>query len=169
MTTSQRNLPLTVQIRMPLLDVAAVRGALGVDEDDVLLLIEDRVLPWAFNIAVKCGVQKMGEWSERTLRREIRVLSKCVTQYQSIGGYKAAKRIEWPEALRLILPNDKPFLLGTELEQAFICSNELVIDLVKSRQLDLMPGTDYRRGRGGSPVITRASVERFLKARRINE
>ncbi|MDB6109171.1 MAG: hypothetical protein JWR69_921 [Pedosphaera sp.] len=154
----QRKLPLTVEVRIPLMDVAAVRGVLGAEfnQDDVLDLIDLGLLPWSWNLAVR-----------EAGRREIRVLAACVKHYQLTGGFRPFPDMTEAQVWKLILPHDKPFVESIDLATAFNATSDLLLDLIRAGLLQRVDGTECRRGRGGSPLVSRDSVVTFLKSRRI--
>lgn len=154
----QRKFPLADKTLCPVLDIAGARSALpGHDEDDVLALIEDGSLEWAWNIALVVG---------EGIRKEPRILKVCVENYLSTAG---SRPLNWSEAraFREFLRGDKPFVYGTELRLLWNCSSTHIIALIEAKELKVQPGTTWDRGPGNSPLITRASVEGFLKRRRM--
>ena len=126
------------------------------DEDEVLVLIfEHFALGPAWNVA-----------SRNATRRELRVLMKCVRFFKEVGGNRPQPKIARAELLDLILPgHNKPFFTGIELQAILNCKGSHVINLIEERSLAVMPGTTWQRGRGGSPVVSRASTVAFLKTR----
>lgn len=97
-------------------------------------------------------------------RREIRVLTDSLAHYQRTLGSRPYP-FEEGKVLRLILPHDKPALSGVEIQRAFNCDSGHVINLIEAKLLKIVPGTDWQRGPGGSPSVTRTSVIEFLKRR----
>jgi len=171
-TAVQRSLPLRVQLRLPMVDIAAVRAALGVNEDEVLDLIEDGQLAWAWDISTK-----------GTGKAEMRIFARSVSAYQNAqGGLRSvANEFTFDEVVHFVFGLSRPWLWGREIARAFNCSSEHVLNLVREGSLKLLPGhmvpngkpfrqdagtLGWRRGPGGSPCVAYESVLRFLKARR---
>lgn len=152
---SQRRLPIKVEVEAPMLGIAAARDILHLDVDMVLELIADRKLAWAWNI----GLGKR--------RSEIRILARCLRGYQASNTSCNLAEVPQEEIIAHILAREKkPWIEGVTLKHLLACENDLIIDLVTARELAVMPGTNWRRGPGGSPSITRESVINFLKRRR---
>lgn len=159
-TPLQGRLDLRMEIKKPLLTVEAVAAEIGgyVHSDGVLSLIEGGLITWAWNVA-----------SPRSNRREIRVLRQDAESYALTGGFRPLKTT-WPEVFRWVLmphghhqfPNC--FELS-KLMTFWSASSELGLDLIEEGCLRTAKGTSWRRGRGGSPVVTRESVEKFLRDR----
>lgn len=59
----------------------------------------------------------------------------------------------------------KPVLAGIDLADAMLFGSDLLQDLIADKSLTAT--TDARPGRGGSALLTMASVMRFLEERRI--
>ena len=122
------------------------------NEDEILALIFDHwLLGPAWNIA-----------SQKATKRELRVLMLCVRHFKTTGK---RLKIAGNFAAMILPPHTKPFFTGQELQRAFNCKSSHIINLLAEGSLEKMPGTDWRPGRGGSPVIARMSVMEFLKAR----
>jgi hypothetical protein len=86
----------------PLLPVRGVMSLIDRDEYQVLRLIEEGELAFAFDVASD---------PERGRNRELRILPACVADY--LRGHTSS--LEWADVLRLLLPHDEPILLGTEI------------------------------------------------------
>jgi hypothetical protein len=142
----------------PLMPIPAVMWRLDVDEDQVLRLIEDGELLWAFNLA-----------AARATRRTIRVLSESVSDYlagqvRTCGDNKA--EAEWQRVASLVFP-DKPVIVTCELARALSCGRDLAMNLVRKNHVRVVSGRRWRSGPGGSPRIDTASAKEWLKGRRI--
>jgi hypothetical protein len=160
------------ETQMPLIKGETVRPTGGVNSamrdlnmsaKEVAALLDDGSLR-GFNIAA----------NPRGIR-ELRILT------ASIGHYLAAVRNKpWlfclPENQRmqiepgatlldLLLPHQRPFVLGTELQFALNCGSNLVMALFRTQQIKLIEDTKWKAGPAGSPLATRESVEQLLKAR----
>jgi hypothetical protein len=137
----------------PLADADSVRWALDVSSEDVESLIDLGYLV-AFNIAIV-----------PTGRRELRFLTRSIEHYRATLGSRRLD-LSWSQIARLIVPHDKPFVVGTEIDAALNCDPDHRLHLIRAGLLQLMPGTDYRPGRNGAPSVTRESFEQFLKGRK---
>lgn len=153
--STQRKLLLTDETIQPLLTLESVRERLpGHDEDDVLALVEEGAIEFAWDIG-------LGD------RRELRFLARSVEFCRATAGKRF---LNWEDerALREVLGKwEKPFIPGTRLKLVFNCSSALILDLVTSGNLRVLPGTSWNRGPGNSPQITVESVRLFLKNRRV--
>ena len=157
----------------PLMTVNAAAGMLDCAEDEVVtLILKGKLVAW--NIA-KPGAS----------RRELRILARSVAWCASFNGVgkSAERRIwRWSKILALLLrgiPNRPPkslkysavvrskpaWITGAELRRILNCGSTHIISLVESKALKVLPGTDWRRGPGGSPLIRRDSFLTFLENR----
>lgn len=137
----------------PMIGVDGAKAILDLGEDECLALIDSGELE-AFNIGI-------GD------RREVRFVVKTVEHYFRTLGSRPLE-LTFDEITALVLPHAKPILTGKELQRSFNCCSTHIINLVCAKLLRTQPGTDWRQGPNGSPVITRASVVEFLKQRRIS-
>jgi hypothetical protein len=137
-----------------MLGIAAARDLLGVDVDDILSLIADGKLAWAWDIGLG------------SRRAEIRILSKCLRGYQATGSTCNLRDAGEEQIIGWILARHKlPWIAGVSLKFILACENDLIIDLIEAGELKHTGG--WRRGPGGSPNVTRESVVAFLKRRRV--
>jgi len=153
--TLQRKLILTDESLCPMITIEGARERLpGHDEDDILALIEEGAIEFAWNIG-------LGE------RREVRMLKRAVEFCAATGG---ARRLNWSDArvaAEVLKGSDKPWIEGVRLKLLLNCSSTQVISLVEAKALAVMPGTSWDRGPGNSPQISTESFKRFLVTRRI--
>lgn len=153
----QRKLVIGDDLLCVLLTVSAAREKLpGHDEDDLLALCQDKFIAVAFDIGLGG-------------RRELRLLPSAVEFYRKTGGSRRGNA-NWADAWAEITRGfnaEKPWFDGERLRHVLCCSATHVTNLVDEGWLAEMPGTAYRRGPGGAPKITRASLERFLKGARV--
>ena len=152
--TSQRQLPLADPRHRPTVGMDGAKHLLDLSEDEVIALIEEGKLSYAWNIG-------LGED-----RREIRILR------QSIDAFWEQPRgtpIPESQAFKLLLPpgHDKPYLTNPQLQRALNCVSDHVLHLVAARELTLQPKTDYGRGPNGAALITVVSFRMFLNSRRL--
>jgi hypothetical protein len=140
----------------PLMPMSSVMWRLDLDEDDVLVLIDEKALLWAFDIA-----------GPRAKRRAVRVLTESVE-----GLVYSRKRpytddeLEWRSVAALVFP-DKPAITTSELARALNCGAWTAMLLIHARQFKLVPGNIPRRGPKGSAQIVTASVKAWLRKRRL--
>ena len=79
----------------PLLPLRGVCSLIDGNEDQVLALIEEGKLAWAWNVALD---------PKRGRCRELRILPRCVADY--LRGQTCP--LEWANVLRVLLPHDEP-------------------------------------------------------------
>lgn len=132
------------------------------DEQDVLADIEEGRYLWCFNIA-----------STTESRRELRIYAPCVQDRirQMADRRFTGAPYTLQQVLRSLFPR-KPagqdwVSSSPDLCLAFVCSPELAISLVASGELQVLPGTGWRRGVGGAARITWPSLTAFLERRRV--
>ena len=152
-------------VQRPLISVERTRALVSLDtvlselvdynEDEVLALIFDH---WCLGPAWNVG-------SQLATKRELRVLMECVRFFKTGGNRPQPKYSERQLQTLILPPHQKPFFTGLELQQAFNVKSSHLIHLIEEGSLKKMPGTDWRPGRGGSPVISRESAANFLKVR----
>jgi hypothetical protein len=137
----------------PLLPVRGVVSLIDKNEDQVLALIEDGSLAWAFDVALD---PKHGR------NMELRILPACVADF--LRGQACA--LEWAEVLRLLLPHDGPVILSKDISRALNVSSTHIYQLAH-RKLIVTCST-WRSGPGGCARIAADSFIAFLKARRFS-
>jgi len=146
--------PIARQCRQedPLCAIVEVKRRLGANEDEVIALIEQGSLFWAFDISTPGAI-----------KREIRVWHQSVNDYQEQTS--ALRSVD--EVIRDILPKHRrPVLRATELMRALNCSQLHVYNLIEAKQFDLVD-PNWRPGPGGSAQLTRTSAAGFLKRRKL--
>jgi hypothetical protein len=178
----------------PLVPMRAVTMFLNRDAKDVLSLIEDGKLRWAFDIR-----------SVKATHREVRVLRQSLFEFgglyspsepleergdleflkiinsvlppgvvvspsqvfrrgKATTNFHVKMRVTSATFRKLLFPRE-PILRGTEVARCFCCLPQHVLNLVKEKSLQ---GVNLRLGPKASPLITRASVVQFLKERRMS-
>ena len=140
-----------VQRSKPLLPVRAVMGLIDLNDDQVLALIEDGQLAWAFDVRLD---------PKRGRKRELRILPAAVSAY--LRGERCS--LEWSDVLPLLLPHDEPVILSRDITRVLNVSGTHTYNLA-SRKL-IVPCSTWRRGPGGCGRFTTKSFIEFLKARR---
>jgi hypothetical protein len=136
----------------PLLPIRGVISLVDKNEDQVLRLIEDGTLEWAWDVALD---------PKRGRNRELRVLPACVADY--LRGQACS--LEWADVLRLLLPRDGPEILSKEITCVLNISSTHTYHLAR-RKLIVACST-WRRGRGGCARFTAKSFIEFLRDRRV--
>jgi len=134
----------------PMGDLNAAMRDLDLNAEKICALLDEGKLI-GFNIAVS-----------ETTRKNVRVLTRSIEHYRDNAGKKLLA-LEWPEIFRLILPHDKLFVRGTELQRSLNCAGEHIQNLVRAKFFSI--SKKGRRGPGGSAMVTRSSFESFLKGR----
>jgi hypothetical protein len=139
---------------MPL---SAVMTWLDLDEDDVIVLIDEGALLWAFDIK-----------SPGAGKRNVRVLTESVEDLvQRRKRTYQDDESEWQRVAALVFP-DKPAIVTRELARALNAGRNFTIDLIHARQFQFAPGgAQIRTGPNGSPHITTASAKKWLLKRRM--
>jgi hypothetical protein len=121
------------------------------NEDEILAMIEDGSLLYAFDLSLEPKLAK---------QRALRVLPHCVDDF--IAGRSC--EFEWPAVARLLVPHDHPILTGLEVQHVCNVSCAHVTALIRRKFLTAVK--NGRPGPGGSPRITTESFLRFLQDRR---
>lgn len=153
--TSQPQLDLRdPRYKRPTMTVDTAKGILDCSEDEIIELIEVQGALVAWNIA-----------SPNADRRELRILTQSVADYLAAGRSPCYHSMLAPDAAVSDLVPDRPFLRGTDIQRILNCGSTHVLNLVESKALALVPGTNYQRGPGGTPSITVDSFRHFLTSR----
>lgn len=152
-TSAQRTLLLPgSQPPLVLLTMEAARVRLaGQTEDDILALIEEGVIQWAWNIG-------LGQ------SREIRIWPESIEQ--ALNPKTAATESARQDPVDRIIAG-KPFIRGRDLRIILNCSSTHIIALLNARQLEVLPNTNWGTGRNGTPLITAASLRTFFRDRQV--
>jgi hypothetical protein len=138
------------------MSMSAVMWRLDLDEDDVLVLIDEGALLWAWDIA--------GKGAER---RALRVLTESVEDlvYSRKRPYTDDES-EWLRVASLVF-SDKPVIVTCDLARSLNCGRQFAMNLVHARQFRLVPRSSIRRGPNGSAQIVTASAKEWLRKRRM--
>ena len=158
---TQRKFVLTDQPVLALATVHHARSLLpGHDEDDILALIEDGSLLYAWDI-------RGGDVSSPA-SREIRILPACIEHYRLTGGHRPFPKSDHQvEADLLFNLGSKTFTTSRRLALVLNCSSTHVINLIEARQLAVLPNTTWGTGPNGAALVTIESVKTFFSSRRI--
>jgi len=163
----------------PLVPLPAVLMFLNKRPAQVLALIEEGKLRWAFDIR-----------SAGAATREIRVLRQSLFEYTRLYVpdeiLDESDEREFGAVVDLILPADdaprtgrkrlrprvvplgqprEPVLRGTEVARCFSCTPQHILNLLREKSLR---AADAPRQAHVSPPISRASIVEFLKRRRMS-
>jgi hypothetical protein len=132
----------------PLGDVNAAMRDLDADAERVRALLDEGKLV-GFNIGARDGG-----------RATVRVLTQSIEHYLETG---APLSLAWEQIFRFLIPHDKLFLRGPEIERALNCDRGLVENLIRAKRFTCVK--QPRFGPGGSPMVTRESFQAFMKGR----
>lgn len=130
--------------------LVTVRGAISFlgsrfNEDDVLAMVEDGRLRWAFNIG-----------GERSRRVDLRIFPSCL---QDVAR-KRDCQITWPEVISILTPKRLSLIRESSIARVLNVSAQLVSLWTKAG--DLAVGRSRPNGRGLSRHITIESFRRTL-------
>jgi len=157
MSNRQLNLPIQdARYRRPTMSVDTAKGILDLSEDEIGNLVDDGTLV-AFDIKHPAAE-----------RRDLRLLTWSVAEYSKLNPDRSPcyhNMIPPTSAISDLLPHEKPFFTGKEIKRLLNCGRQHLINLVTSKALLQVPGTKYRPGPKGWPVITRESFITFLQTR----
>jgi hypothetical protein len=123
-------------------------AALGLGEQAVLELLEGGQLRWAWDLR-----------RPKARRAYVVVLAQSLRAYQQGGGPPA----EWADVLKLVLPPHRPMLRAVEVARTLSVTPHHANNLIRDGLLIVL---NPRRGRTTSPLVTSASLARFLQMRR---
>ena len=145
--------PATVprQRSKPLLPVRGVVSLVDKDEHQVLRMVEDGSLAWAFDVASD---------PKRGRSMELRILPACVADY--LRGHTCS--LEWADVLRVLLPMDEPMILSRDITRILNVSNTHLYNLARRKQI--VPCSKWRPGPGGCARFPTKSFVEFLQTRR---
>ena len=135
----------------PLLPIRALTSLLDKNEDQVLRLIEDGKLAFAWDVALD---------PNRARSKSLRVLPACVTDYMR----SRTCSLQWADVLRLILPHDEPEILSRDITRILNCSSTHIYHMARRKLI--APCSTWHRGRGGCARFPVNCFVEFLKKRR---
>jgi hypothetical protein len=142
----------TMQRSKPLIPIRGVVSLIDRSEDQVLRLIEDGKLAWAWDVALD---------PKRGRNRELRVLPAAVASY--LRGQACS--LEWAEVLAMLLPHDGLEILSRDITRILNVSGTHTYHLARRKLI--APRSGWRRGRGGCGRFAAESFVEFLHARRV--
>lgn len=151
----QVDLPLGVRWpdRRPLVPLGACEAILDKLPEELWGEIEDGRLSVAWHVE-SLGIE----------RRCIRVWRECLVA--RVAGREQPEPGD-EELISAVLPVHREAFTVQELRRRLTVSGGHIIHLIRDGLIETAADTPWRRGAGGSPRVTRASVARFLGSRRI--
>ncbi len=171
MTTLQPTLLPTPKTFLPMLDRRGVVARI-VDACDVLYTeahlaadLDEGAFAWVFDLSGR----------EEAARKELRFfpgsVEERIRKFYAPSMAAATPSIE--DVVRRTLPmtlrqHGHRVVTGRVLRTALNCSPELLNSLIDQGGLKQFGDSQYRRGRGGDPLIEVQSVQALLLARRLN-
>lgn len=146
--------PGKVELRRALLDVRTAATVLDLGEEDVLAELEQGRLRWAWNLS-----------AANNGRAFLRIWNRSLICYLKP---ELAQPREHDDVLKHIIPPQARVvgsLASVELQALFNTTGGHVLNLFETGDLVKVPNSPHRRGRGGSPRATLASVTQLLTNR----
>ena len=150
-------------ILRPLVNLWTAVAALDRSQNEVIALIEDGKLRYAWNIA-----------SRASGHREIRILTQSLVEFQSSQRLPPVPPDEeFQRVVKLIFPavsyknGVAASVCATTITKRFSAGSQHVLALADEGSLRFVKDAVRRRGPNGSPAIEFASVVQFLKQRRM--
>lgn len=161
---------------LALLTIAAARAHLpGHDEDDIVSLIEEGKLLYAWDIGLGAA-------------REIRILPDCVDHYARTFGrqpYRQTDAQVWAtlcSAIHVSAPcvgdpargrastggpcGPSTFVTSRALSLLLCCGSTHILNLIRAKSLSIVPGTTWSTGQHGAALITLQSLQTFFETTR---
>lgn len=147
--------PGKVELRRALLDVRTAATVLDMGEEDVLAEVEQGRLRWVWDVSAACGG-----------RAFLRVWNRSLLCYLKPD-------LDQPRDHAVVLQHVIPArarmagsISGVELQAILNVTGGHIINLFASGDFVKAANSPHRRGRGGSPRATLASVLNFFNTRR---
>ena len=161
--------PLELSLRLrsprwrPLADTDCVKWALDVSAEDIEQLIDlGCLIVFDISVALESRSPLMSH------RRELRFLTRSIEHYRLTLGMRLLE-LTWPQIAQLIVPPEKQFLPGIELDAVLSCDPNHRLNLIRAGELDVSRArrVAWSRGRNCGPTVTRESLEEFLRRRKL--
>jgi hypothetical protein len=162
---------LSLQLRTPrcrpLADMDCVKWALDVKTQDI-----ERLIDLAYLVVFDISVALESRSPLMSHRRELRILTRSIEHYRLTLGMRRLE-LTWPQIAQLILPPEKKLFTGVEIDAALSCNPNHRLNLIRAGELELPPPrrinsrAAWSRGRNCGPVVTRESIEDFLRRRKL--
>jgi hypothetical protein len=156
----QRSLPgVRVKVYLPTTDFIGARGQLHLGRtEEVQEMLDEGRITWAWNIATR-----------QAKRAEVRFLVHALDAAAKGERFDASLDV----VARLLAGHlvkrgqTPPFIRGKDFARIFATGSDHVSHLLEEGTLKRLPGTDWRRGPGGSAVIGWDQFLAFLDERRL--
>jgi hypothetical protein len=139
------------QRNRPFFSVRGVMSLIDKNEDQVLALIDEGKLAWAFDVSL------LGP--ERGRTKELRVLPAALVDYM----YGRPCELTWASVCRLLIP-DGPIVTSLEIYRMLNVSGDHLYNLVRAKQI--IPCSTWGRGPKGKARFATVRFIEFLQARR---
>ncbi len=150
-------IPHSIVVKSSLVPLRLCSVAFSIGENEIMEMIEDGRLRWAFDLRRK-----------KSRKAFVFVLVESLQKAQDNAidplSLSNDEEEEWSRVFEIILPHKKPLIKGSEIVKAFSISSQHMMNLVNDR---LLVALNSKRRRTATPMITRDSVLKFLKERRI--
>ena len=143
----------------PLWSINGVMGILRREAEDILALIDDGKLPWAWDIATR-GPHASG-------RAEWRIWSECVRAYQ-LNHSTHLTDLTHAEVLTRLLGHSRPVLRAAEIRSVWTCDRNTIHRHIDLGNLELDPSSPRLGSSNKTCRIPRASFEQFMFVRCAN-
>jgi len=142
---------LQLPLRRALVSVETAKAALDKSEDQILALVEDGSLRFAWNFS-----------SRNSRRRLVRIFALSLADLANATNHQP---MELADAIKYLLPGSEPALHASRLASSWSIGGTHLADLILERSLEkVRPG----RHATDSPLISRASAVKFLTLRRLS-
>jgi len=143
----------------PLWSINGVMGILKKDADEVLALILEGKIPWAWDISTK--PETRAEW--RIWPESVRAYQRSNPSLPSLPSVKAITENSHAEVLCSIIGHSRPVLRGSEIRSIWTCDQQVITRHLRLANLQLDPSASSAAH--VSPRIARASFEIFMQSR----
>jgi hypothetical protein len=151
-----------ITLQAPLVGMDVACAALKLRRADVMALIDEGQIAWAFNFALR-----------QEAKPEVRILAASLSDYQNGQQRGMDAAADLARVMEMIFPDVArragvvASIPASALALRLSVSTEHIFNLIRAHTLAAMAVTTWRRGPKGSPRVQFASVERFLEQRRI--
>jgi len=134
----------------PLFPVRGVMSLVDRNEDEVLRLIKDGSLLWAFDVALD---------TKHGRSKDLRILPACVADF--LRGKTCS--LKWADVFSLLLP-EASTVTSIDIYRVLNCSSSHLYNLVRRKQI--IPCTTWGRGPKGKARFAAVRFIEFLQSRR---
>jgi len=167
LSTADASLKLRSPRYRPLADMACVKWALDLNAEDIEQLIE-----LSYLVVFDISVTLEGRNPMMSHRRELRFLTRSIEHYRLTLGMRRLE-LTWPQIAQLVLPPEKQSFTGAEIDSVLSCDANHRLNLIRAGELEVPPPrrknarVAWSRGRNRGPIVTRESIEDFLRRRKL--